>query len=37
MNLGICLGDSLTDFRGVLTGVPEYVGTRGPLMNDARA
>lgn len=29
---GIRIGDPLTAFRGVLTGTPEYIGDRGPLM-----
>ncbi|WEK03248.1 MAG: ATPase domain-containing protein [Candidatus Devosia phytovorans] len=29
---GIRIGDPLVAFRGVLTGTPEYVGERGPLM-----
>lgn len=29
---GIRIGDPLISFRGVLTGTPEYVGDRGPLM-----
>jgi circadian clock protein KaiC len=29
---GIRVGAALTDFHGVLTGVPEYVGPGGPLM-----
>ncbi len=35
---GIRVGAALTDFHGVLTGVPEYVGPGGPLMvsNDDR-
>jgi circadian clock protein KaiC len=33
---GIRVGKALTDFRGVLTGVPEYVGPGGPLMSDGR-
>jgi circadian clock protein KaiC len=31
---GLQLGKPLTDFRGVLTGVPVYDGTAGGLMND---
>lgn len=31
-NQGIRIGDPLVAFRGVLTGTPEYVGDRGPLM-----
>jgi hypothetical protein len=26
-------GEPLTDFHGVMTGVPQYVGSSGPLMN----
>jgi circadian clock protein KaiC len=33
---GIRVGAALTDFHGVLTGVPEYVGSRAPLLNDDR-
>jgi circadian clock protein KaiC len=29
---GIRVGNALTEFRGVLTGVPEYVGAQHPLM-----
>jgi circadian clock protein KaiC len=29
---GLILGEPLSRFRGVLTGVPEYVGDIGPLM-----
>jgi len=29
------VGDALTQFQGVLTGVPRYVGAAGPLLNDA--
>jgi circadian clock protein KaiC len=32
---GLRVGKALTEFRGVLTGVPEYVGPGAPLMNDA--
>jgi circadian clock protein KaiC len=32
---GLRVGMALTDFHGVLTGVPEYVGPGGPLMNTA--
>ena len=32
---GIKLGQPLTDFRGVLTGVPTYDGSRGDLMKKA--
>lgn len=31
---GIRLGQALTEFRGVLTGTPTYVGSRDPLMED---
>ncbi|MET0377272.1 MAG: ATPase domain-containing protein [Rhizorhabdus sp.] len=31
---GIRIGDPLTNFRGVLTGTPEYVGASDPLMED---
>jgi len=31
----IRVGDALTQFQGVLTGVPRYVGAAGPLLNDA--
>lgn len=31
---GIRVGEPLADFRGVLTGTPEYVGGRDPLMED---
>jgi circadian clock protein KaiC len=34
---GLRVGAALTDFHGVLTGVPQYVGPGGPLMNDARS
>jgi circadian clock protein KaiC len=34
---GLQLGEPLEEFRGVLTGVPEYVGDLGPLMDPARA
>ena len=30
------VGEPLTDFHGVMTGVPEYVGKSGPLMNNDR-
>lgn len=29
---GVRIGEPLTDFSGVLTGTPKYVGDRGPLM-----
>jgi circadian clock protein KaiC len=32
---GIRVGAALTDFHGILTGVPEYVGPGGPLMISA--
>jgi circadian clock protein KaiC len=28
---GIIIGDPLTDFHGILTGVPTYVGKSGPM------
>lgn len=31
---GVRIGAPLTDFRGVLTGTPEYTGDRAPLMED---
>ncbi|MGE0715418.1 MAG: ATPase domain-containing protein [Alphaproteobacteria bacterium] len=31
---GIRVGEPLTDFRGVMTGTPEYLGERSPLMED---
>jgi circadian clock protein KaiC len=31
---GIRIGEPLSDFRGVLTGSPEYTGARTPLMED---
>ena len=31
---GIRVGDPLTDFRGVLTGVPTYEGREGSLLKD---
>ena len=31
---GIRVGDALADFRGVLTGTPEYTGAASPLMED---
>lgn len=33
---GLRVGGALTDFHGVLTGVPQYVGPGGPLLNDDR-
>jgi circadian clock protein KaiC len=33
---GLHVGPPLHEFQGVLTGVPEYVGERGPLMHRAR-
>ena len=30
---GIRVGEPLTDFRGVLTGVPSYVGTSNALLS----
>ena len=32
---GLRVGAALTDFHGVLTGVPEYVGQGDPLMDTA--
>ncbi|MGE3647130.1 MAG: ATPase domain-containing protein [Reyranellaceae bacterium] len=32
---GLSLGEPLTDFQGVLRGVPSFVGTTAPLMNEA--
>jgi circadian clock protein KaiC len=29
---GLVLGEPLARFRGVLTGVPEYLGDQAPLM-----
>jgi circadian clock protein KaiC len=34
---GLRVGKALNDFHGVLTGVPEYVGPGGPLLNDERS
>lgn len=31
---GVRVGEPLKDFRGVLSGTPEYVGSRAPLMED---
>jgi circadian clock protein KaiC len=31
---GVLLGAPLTDFRGILTGVPEYTGAPAPLLSD---
>lgn len=31
---GVRVGDPLVDFKGVLTGTPEYVGARAPLLED---
>jgi circadian clock protein KaiC len=33
---GLRVGAALTEFHGVLTGVPQYVGPGGPLMRDDR-
>jgi circadian clock protein KaiC len=30
---GVRVGDPLTDFHGVLTGVPNYTGTGKPLLH----
>jgi circadian clock protein KaiC len=34
---GLRVGNALTDFHGVLTGVPQYVGARMPAMDDDSA
>lgn len=34
---GVRIGEPLTDFRGVLTGTPEYLGAPDPLMEDRGA
>ena len=34
---GLRVGAALTDFHGVLTGVPQYVGAPDPLMDDGRS
>jgi circadian clock protein KaiC len=34
---GLRVGAALTDFHGVLTGVPQYVGASAPLMDDGRS
>ena len=34
---GVRIGDPLTDFSGVLTGTPEYLGSDQPLMEDRGA
>ncbi|HKN66137.1 MAG TPA: ATPase domain-containing protein [Gemmatimonadaceae bacterium] len=31
---GLSVGEPLTEFQGVLTGVPQYIGTVGPLMRN---
>lgn len=31
---GLRVGEPLVDFRGVLTGTPEYIGNQAPLMED---
>lgn len=31
---GIRVGEPLSDFKGVLTGTPEYLGSKAPLMED---
>ena len=31
---GVRVGEALAEFRGVLTGTPEYVGSQDPLMED---
>jgi circadian clock protein KaiC len=30
------VGDALTEFEGVLTGVPKYLGTAGPLLSNGQ-
>jgi circadian clock protein KaiC len=32
---GIHVGRPLTEFQGVLTGVPNYIGSKGPLLSGA--
>jgi circadian clock protein KaiC len=32
--MGVRVGEPLTDFKGILTGTPEYLGSRSPLMED---
>jgi circadian clock protein KaiC len=34
---GLRVGAALTDFQGVLSGIPQYVGPRGPLMPNERS
>lgn len=34
---GLVIGEPLDQFQGVLTGVPEYVGAREPLMSPSRS
>ena len=34
--MGVRVGEPLSEFRGVLTGTPEYVGSSTPLMEDRR-
>jgi circadian clock protein KaiC len=33
---GVRVGQPLTDFRGVMTGTPEYLGQVDPLLEDRR-
>lgn len=33
---GVRVGEPLSEFRGVLTGTPEYIGSSAPLMEDRR-
>ena len=33
---GLQVGEPLKQFQGVLTGVPNYVGNAGPLMDEAK-
>ncbi|MBY3002015.1 ATPase domain-containing protein [Rhizobium leguminosarum] len=34
---GLRIGEPLSQFRGVLTGTPEYLGSRDPLLEDRRS
>ncbi len=34
---GVRVGEPLTHFRGILMGTPEYLGEKGPLMEDRRS
>jgi circadian clock protein KaiC len=31
---GVRVGEPLSEFQGVMTGVPQYRGTTGPLLHD---